>query len=87
MRKVDQLVDLVGELATTHAMLAQIVNGLTPERGTRLQEVVTQIDRQVRELHEGIMAVRMVSVRTLFSRFPRLVIESSANRPCLTASA
>jgi two-component system chemotaxis sensor kinase CheA len=73
VRKVDQLVDLVGELATTHAMLAQIVNGLTPERGTRLQEVVTQIDRQVRELHEGIMAVRMVSVRTLFSRFPRLV--------------
>jgi len=78
VRKVDQLVDLVGELATTHAMLAQIVNGLAPERGTRLHEVVGQIDRQLRELHEGIMAVRMVSVRTLFARFPRLVRDLAA---------
>jgi two-component system chemotaxis sensor kinase CheA len=78
VRKIDQLVDLVGELATTHAMLAQAVNGLTPENAGRLQEAVAQIDRHLRELHEGIMAVRMVSVRTLFARFPRLVRDLAA---------
>ena len=78
VHKVDLLVDLVGELATTHAMLAQVVAGLAPERAGRLQETVSQIDRQVRELHEAIMSVRMVSVRALFARFPRLVRDAAA---------
>lgn len=71
--KIDRLVNLVGELVTTQSIVAQTVATLTPERVTILQESVRQMERQVRELHEGVMAVRMVSARTLFTRFPRLV--------------
>ena len=71
--KIDRLVNLVGELVTTQSVVAQTVATLTPERVTMLQEAVRQMERQVRELHEGVMAVRMVSARTLFTRFPRLV--------------
>lgn len=71
--KIDRLVNLVGELVTTQSIVAQTVATLTPERVTMLQETVRQMERQVRELHEGVMAVRMVSARTLFTRFPRLV--------------
>jgi two-component system chemotaxis sensor kinase CheA len=71
--KVDRLVNLVGELVTTQSMLAQSVATLTPERLTTLQETVRRMERHVREVHEGVMAVRMVSARALFGRFPRLV--------------
>jgi two-component system, chemotaxis family, sensor kinase CheA len=71
--KVDKLINLVGELVITQSMVAQLVAGFTPDRLPQLQEAVTQMDRHARELQERVMAVRMVPIRTLFSRFPRVV--------------
>lgn len=71
--KVDRLVNLAGELITTQSMLAQMVADVTPSGIAKVQESVARMDRHVRELHHSVLAVRMVSVRTLFARFPRFV--------------
>src|SRR6266702_793909 len=71
--KVDRLVDLVGELVTAQTMLAQAVADATPDGMVKVHEMVARMDRHTRELHHNVLAVRMVSVRTLFARFPRFV--------------
>jgi len=73
IEKLDALLDLVGELITTHAMVALAVGDVGQDRRGPLGEAVTQMDRQVRDLHDRMLACRMVPVRTLFARFPRLV--------------
>jgi two-component system chemotaxis sensor kinase CheA len=71
--KVDKLINLVGELVITQSMVAQLVAGFTPDRLSQLEEAVTQMDRHARELQERVMAIRMLPIRTVFSRFPRVV--------------
>jgi two-component system chemotaxis sensor kinase CheA len=73
VEKVDRLINLVGELVITQSMIAQAVSNFTAENLAALQEAVGQMDRHARELHERIMAVRMIPIKTLFGRFPRLV--------------
>ena len=73
IEKVDSLVNLVGELVITQSMIARLVAERGPERAAQLEEAVAQMDRHARELQERVMAVRMLSVHTMFRRFPRLV--------------
>jgi two-component system chemotaxis sensor kinase CheA len=75
--KVDQLINLVGELVITQSMVAQLVTRFTPDRLPQLEEAVTQMDRHARELQERVMAIRMVPIRMLFSRFSRVVRDLS----------
>jgi two-component system, chemotaxis family, sensor kinase CheA len=78
--KIDRLVDLVGELAIAQSMVAQLVAGFTPDRLDRLVEAVTLMDRHARDLQERVMAVRMLPIRTVFGRFPRLVRDVALSR-------
>jgi two-component system chemotaxis sensor kinase CheA len=71
--KVDRLIDLVGELVITQSMVAQLVTHFRPEQMGQLADAVAQMDRHARDLQERVMAVRMLPIRKLFSRFPRLV--------------
>jgi two-component system chemotaxis sensor kinase CheA len=71
--KVDRLVNLVGELVTTQSMLAQAVTDRSPDAFAKIEEAVALMDRHTRDLHHSILGVRMVSVKTLFARFPRFV--------------
>ena len=71
--KIDRLVDLVGEVIIAHAMVAQALNDPSTAGAERLREAMATMDRNTRELQERVMAVRMVPVGTVFSRFPRLV--------------
>jgi two-component system chemotaxis sensor kinase CheA len=71
--KIDRVIDLVGELVVTQAMIAQVVARFTPDRLPQLAEAVGQMDRHARDLEERVMAMRMLPLRTLFSRFPRVV--------------
>ncbi|MBI1754204.1 MAG: chemotaxis protein CheA [Acidobacteria bacterium] len=74
--KIDRLVNLVGELVITQAMLAQASqqsNGLQGEE--QMSAALLQLDRQTRELQERVMGIRMVPVEMVFSRFPRMVHE------------
>jgi two-component system, chemotaxis family, sensor kinase CheA len=71
--RVDRLVDLVGELIITHAMVAESVVGLPPDRLAKIEHAVTQMGRHVRALQDRVMAVRMLPIRVAFGRIRRTV--------------
>lgn len=78
VEKVDRLINLVGELVITQSIVAATVSNFTPDQLPQLEEAVAQMDRHARELHERMMSVRMIPIRTLFGRFPRLVRDLTA---------
>ncbi len=71
--KVDQLLNLVGELVITQAMLAQSAGSLDPVLYERLLAGLSQLERNSRDLQESVMSIRMLPISTVFSRFPRTV--------------
>jgi two-component system chemotaxis sensor kinase CheA len=73
--KVDRLIDLVGELVIAHVMTAQMVEDFEPSCLPRLREAVAAMERNTRELHERVMAVRMLPIGTLFQRYRRTVYD------------
>ncbi|WLT30328.1 chemotaxis protein CheA [Geothrix sp. PMB-07] len=74
--KIDRLVNLVGELVITQAMLAQASQQSNSLQGEeQMSAALLQLDRQTRELQERVMGIRMVPVEMVFSRFPRMVHE------------
>jgi two-component system, chemotaxis family, sensor kinase CheA len=77
IEKVDRLINLVGELVISQSMISQVVTHFTPDKLARLQEAMVELERNTRELQERVMAVRMVPVSTVFSRFPRLARDLS----------
>jgi two-component system, chemotaxis family, sensor kinase CheA len=76
--KVDQLINQVGELLITQAMLAQIAGGLDPVQYETLQKCVAQLERNSRDLQGSVMSIRLVPVSIVFNRFPRMVRELAA---------
>lgn len=75
--KVDQMINLVGELVITQAMLLQSAEGLDPVLHERLLASLGQLQRNTRDLQASVMSVRMLPVSMVFSRFPRLVHDLS----------
>jgi two-component system chemotaxis sensor kinase CheA len=71
--KVDRLLNQVGEMMITQSMLAQAVTDHSADGAARIHEAVARMDRHAHDLHHSILDVRMVSVKTLFSRLPRFV--------------
>ena len=73
IEKVDQLINLVGELVITQAMIKQRVDTLDPMVHQRLLNSVSQLTRNTRDLQEAVMSIRMMPMDFVFSRFPRMV--------------
>jgi two-component system chemotaxis sensor kinase CheA len=73
IEKVDQLINLVGELVITQAMIEQRSDGLDPMVHQRLLASVSQLTRNTRDLQEAVMSIRMMPMDFVFSRFPRMV--------------
>ena len=73
VKKVDQLINLVGELVITQAMLAQNSQGLDPTAYQQLLAGLADLDRNTRDLQESVMSIRMIPMSTVFSRFPRML--------------
>lgn len=78
VRKIDSLINMVGELVITQAMLAQEIGGHNDEVQERLQQILTQLDHNTRDLQETVMSIRMLPISFVFSRFPRLVRDVGA---------
>ncbi|WP_372013529.1 chemotaxis protein CheA [Pseudoxanthomonas sp. 10H] len=76
--KVDALINLVGELVITQAMLKQVSGGLDPSLAERLTAGLELLERNTRDLQEAVIGVRMLPVDAVFRRFPRLVRDLSA---------
>lgn len=73
--KVDALFNLVTEIVIAQSMLSNALPNILDENA---KLAIEHLEHHVRELHERIMAVRMVPVGSVFSRFPRLVRDVSA---------
>ncbi|WP_197060524.1 chemotaxis protein CheA [Erwinia sp. 9145] len=73
VEKVDQLINLVGELVITQSMLAQRSGELDPVAHGDLLNSMGILERNARDLQESVMSIRMMPMEYVFSRFPRLV--------------
>jgi two-component system chemotaxis sensor kinase CheA len=73
VEKVDQLINLVGELVITQAMIEQRSSELDPMVYEKLIASIHQLQRNTRELQESVMSIRMMPMDYVFSRFPRMV--------------
>ena len=77
VEKVDQMINLVGELVITQAMLLQTATQLTGNVPERLINGLAQLERNTRDLQESVMSIRMMPISFVFSRFPRVVRDLS----------
>ncbi len=77
VEKVDQLINLVGELVITQAMLQQCAVQLQDAAPERLVSGLAQLERNTRDLQESVMSIRMLPISFVFSRFPRVVRDLS----------
>lgn len=73
VEKVDQLVNLVGELVITQAMLAQTSGELDLELHQQIMAGLGELERNTRDLQEAVMSIRMIPMSTVFNRFPRML--------------
>ncbi len=75
-KRLDRLIDMVGELVIAHSMVAQdelIVDGSNID----LQKKVSQTNKIVRELQDISMSMRMVPLKATFNKMARLVRDIS----------
>jgi len=89
LSKIDQLVNLVGELVITQSMLSQFgeqaeqaeqaseASSKSMEWVDKLKEGLTHLERHTRELQESVMNIRMLPVSFAFNRMPRIVHDVS----------
>ena len=77
IEKVDDLINMVGELVITQSMLSQLGNTelteMNQQRLEKMREGLAQLERNTRELQESVMRIRMLPISFTFNRFPRLV--------------
>lgn len=78
VEKVDQLINLVGELVITQAMLAQNSKQIDPGLYQQLAAGLADLDRNTRDLQESVMSIRMIPMSMVFSRFPRMLRDLAA---------
>ena len=76
--KVDQLINLVGELVITQAMLAQKSRELDSAANQALLAGLADLDRNTRDLQEAVMSIRMIPMSVVFNRFPRMLRDLAA---------
>jgi two-component system chemotaxis sensor kinase CheA len=77
VEKVDQMVNLVGELVITQAMLIQSAANVDSVVFERLLNGLAQLERNTRDIQEAVMSIRMMPISVVFSRFPRVVRDLS----------
>ena len=78
VEKVDQLINLVGELVITQAMLAQNSKGLDAGLNQQMSSGLADLERNTRDLQEAVMSIRMIPMSMVFNRFPRMLRDLAA---------
>ncbi len=74
--KVDQLINLVGELVMAKSMLLEVLGG-SVEENELLNAALAHLERNSRDLQEAVMGIRMLPLSFVFSRFPRVIHDLS----------
>jgi len=76
--KIDNLMNNVGDLVITNAMLTQFASTIG-EHKTRnsVLERLELLERHIREMQDSIMSIRMVPMESIYSKFPKVVRDIS----------
>ena len=74
LRRLDGLTNLAGELLVARGRLTDVAHEIA---NPALDEALAQTSRLISDLHDQIMASRMVPVGQVFDRFPRLVRDAA----------
>lgn len=75
--KVDQLINLVGEIVITQSMLSLLGKNIDGALAEKFQSIANELERNTREIQEAVMSIRMLPVSFVFNRFPRVVRDLS----------
>lgn len=75
--KVDQLINLVGEIVITQSMMNLLGKSIEGSLGEKYQSIAAELERNTREIQEAVMSIRMLPVSFVFNRFPRVVRDLS----------
>lgn len=75
--KVDNLINLVGELVITQSMLTELSQNFSESKLERLQAGLDQLLQNTKELQESVLNIRMLPISFAFNRFPRLIRDLS----------
>jgi len=78
IRKLDYLMNLVGELSQVRSRMVRLVESFKGERelegpAERIRKVTKDLDRKLTELQAAVMDVRMVPLRQVFDKLSRIV--------------
>jgi two-component system chemotaxis sensor kinase CheA len=76
--KLDQMINLVGELVITQAMLAQAAKGIDSGPLQQIAAGLAALERNTRDLQQAVMSVRMIPISLVFNRFPRMLRDLAA---------
>ena len=77
--KVDELINLAGELVTTGAMVDQYAKQVDRDKHESLHQVVTDMAHHTRSMQQAVMAIRMMPMSFVFNRFPRMVRDTASD--------
>lgn len=75
--KIDELIDLVGELVITQSMLSRVADSGLAMDAEEMRERVADLEQHTRQLQESVMQVRMLPLSSAFARLPRMVRDLS----------
>ena len=73
VERVDQLINMVGELVITQAMITQRASKLDPVMMRDFLTAISDLERNTRSLQESVLSIRMLPISGVFNRFPRMV--------------
>ena len=76
--KVDAIIDLVGELVIAQSMVMQLLGQTAVTKNPTLRDAAESMSRNMQELQERVMGIRMVPIATLLGRFSRIVRDTAA---------
>ncbi len=71
--KIDDLMNLVGELTIAQSMLSQVMHHFDMNQLKKLIDGFDYLEQNSRKLQNSIMQIRMVPIENIFKRFPRTV--------------
>jgi len=78
LEKIDRVVNMVGELVISQAMLGQAIQGLPESVSGQFAQVLEAVIHHTRELKDSVMSMRAQPVSAVFQRMPRLIRELSS---------
>ena len=78
VEKVDQLINLVGELVITQSMLSTKGRELDPIANQGMLAGLADLERSTRSLQDAVMGIRMIPMAVVFNRFPRMLRDLAA---------